>query len=140
MMGMLTYRTYLSFQKRFGRDKQHGLNEFAIESYLSYQGQKLVKRFDAMTYVRLTQAMDSHDITFKRGTMRAVLSQVNIPSLIIGIDSDILYPTIEQREIAQFLPRGYYQEIRSIHGHDAFLIEFEQMIKLISPFLQVVEK
>jgi len=140
MMGMLTYRTYLSFQKRFGRDKQHGVNEFAIESYLYYQGQKLVKRFDAMTYVRLTQAMDSHDITCKRGTMRAVLSQVKIPSLIIGIDSDILYPPVEQKEIAQFLPRGYYKEIKSIHGHDAFLIEFDQMIKLISPFLQVVEK
>lgn len=140
MMGMLTYRSYESYEKRFGRDKQHGSQEFTVESYLKYQGQKLVERFDALSYVRLTQAMDTHDLSRGRGTLRSVLKQITIPSLIIGINSDILYPPSEQRLIASLLPRGYYKELKSIHGHDAFLIEFNQMIQLIMPFLQVVEK
>lgn len=140
MMGMLTYRTYESYQKRFGRDRNQNSDSFAVESYLFYQGQKLVKRFDALSYVRLTQAMDSHDLCRNRGTLRTVLQNIPIPALLVGINSDILYPPSEQKEIAGFLPRGYYKEIKSIHGHDAFLIEFDQMIKLIRPFLQVVEK
>lgn len=137
MMGMLTYRTYQSFNEKFGRKPQGNSEQFQVQSYLNYQGEKLVKRFDALTYVRLTQAMDSHDISRDRGTVKEVLNQVTIPALIIGIDSDILYPPVEQKELAHHLPRGYYKEIRSIHGHDAFLIEFDQMISIISPFLNL---
>src|SRR5690606_6503921 len=102
---------------KFDRNRQTKTEQFQVQSYLNYQGEKLVKRFDALTYVRLTQAMDSHDISRDRGSVKEVLNQVTIPALIIGIDSDILYPPVEQKELAHHLPRGYYKEIRSIHGH-----------------------
>lgn len=139
MMGMLTYRSYSSFEQRFGRETQSNKEQFKIESYLNYQGEKLVKRFDALTYIRLTQAMDLHDISHNRGTFGQVLKKIKIPTLVIGIDSDILYPPEEQRFLASAIPYAYYKEIKSIHGHDAFLIEFDQMMSIITPFIQMAE-
>ncbi len=136
MIAMLSYRTSQSFEQRFGRKVQDESNLFQIESYLNYQGQKLVNRFDAVSYIRLTQAMDTHDVARGRGTYEEVLGNVAAPALIIGIDSDILYPTNEQRELASLLPNADYSELQSTLGHDAFLLEFSQMQQIFDPFLQ----
>lgn len=135
MIAMISYRTDSDYQKKFGRLLQDGTDSYQVESYLNYQGDKLVDRFDAVSYVRLTQAMDSHDIARDRTSGKDVLQNVDIPVLVIGTDSDLLYPIHEQKELAQLLPKGKYQEIESTYGHDAFLIEFEQMNKIIAPFL-----
>ncbi len=135
MMAMISYRTHHSFQQRFGRNPQEGKDQFQVESYLNYQGNKLVGRFDANTYVRLTQVMDSHDVSRNREDAQAVLHQTTQPSLIVGIDSDILYPVAEQKELAELLPNGIYRELHSKDGHDGFLIEFEQLSNLILDFL-----
>jgi homoserine O-acetyltransferase/O-succinyltransferase len=140
MMAMITYRTAGLFNERFGRNPQDGQDIFQVESYLNYQGQKLAGRFDAVTYVRLTQAMDTHDISRGRGSFRDVLAGVNIPAMIIGIDSDVLYPVSEQKELASMLPLGQYSEITSIYGHDAFLIEFRQLQGMLATFLESVHK
>jgi homoserine O-acetyltransferase/O-succinyltransferase len=140
MMAMITYRSAGLFNERFGRNPQDGQDIFQVESYLNYQGQKLAGRFDAVTYVRLTQAMDSHDISRGRGTFQEVLDRVNIPALIIGIDSDVLYPVNEQKELASLLPLGRYAEIASKFGHDAFLIEFRQLQNLLGSFLETINK
>lgn len=145
-VAMLSYRSEKEFQQRFGRERQKingnettnrfdPINLFQVESYLHHQGKKLVDRFDANTYIYITRAMDLHDISFGRGSIEDVLGSIKIPSLSIGIDSDILYPTTEQKEIARQIPSSVYKEIVSHYGHDAFLIEFDQMSKFVGEFL-----
>jgi len=148
-IAMLSYRSEKEFQLRFGRERQkiNGKettyrfdisNLFQIESYLHYQGKKLVQRFDANTYIYISRAMDLHDVAIQRGQIENVLSSIKIPTLSIGIDSDILYPVSEQKAIARSIPNAVYHQITSPYGHDAFLIEYEQMASLITVFLKTV--
>ncbi|MGF1671154.1 MAG: homoserine O-acetyltransferase [Balneolaceae bacterium] len=134
MMAMITYRSPADFERKFSRKLQGESDQFQIESYLDYQGKKLVNRFDAHSYINLTKAMDSHDVARGRGSDEYVLNRVKIPVLVVGVDSDLLYPVEEQKELAKLLPNGLYREISSYHGHDAFLIEFEQLNKIIRQF------
>lgn len=141
MMGMITYRSAQSFERRFGREPQEGKSCYQVESYLNYQGKKLVDRFDAVTYVRLTQAMDSHDVSRgRRGTYRRILGSLNIPVLVIGISSDVLYPVAEQKELVSLLKKGRYVELDSDNGHDAFLIEFEAIQNIIKNHFPEISK
>jgi len=131
MIAMVTYRSHPAYAERFGREQQGSgvANRFEVENYLHYQGRKLVKRFDANTYLTITRAMDAHDI--KRGRNVNGVLPISCPTLCIGISSDVLYPPEEQRAIAASIPRATYAEIDSIHGHDAFFIEFEQLAEII---------
>lgn len=132
-MAMLTYRAPQQFSARFGREQRDD-ETFQVESYLRYQGEKLTQRFDPLSYVRLTQMMDTHDAGRGRGGLDKALAAIQIPVLVVGIDSDLLYPTAEQRSLAQKLPNSFYREIRSEYGHDAFLIEFQQLNNLLIEF------
>ncbi len=140
MMAMVSYRSYASFESRFERHRMPAPAgeemPFAVESYLRYQGRKLVDRFDAVTYVRLTQLMDSHDVARGRGDPASVLASIRQPTLVIGIDSDVLYPLPEQEYLAQSLPNGELAILHSDHGHDAFLIEFNQLNAIITEWLR----
>lgn len=138
MIAMNSYRSPADFQSKFARRRQDGTLQFEVESYLNYQGQKIVDRFDAVSYVRLTQAMDAHDVAHNRNTYREILGGVRTPVLVVGIDTDMLYPTEEQKELADLLPYGQYAEIESPYGHDAFLIEFEQINRLVHTFKQEI--
>ena len=109
-----------------------------MENYLNHQGRKLVSRFDANSFLILTRAIDLHDVGKDRGGYEQALQSIRTRALCIGIDSDILYPAREQQEIARFIPNSRYAEINSNNGHDAFLIEFEQMEKIIKPFLSQI--
>ena len=136
MMAMITYRAPADYEKKFSRKLQGESNQFQVESYLDYQGKKLADRFDANSYIILTEAMDSHDVSRGRGTFEDVLGRVNTPVKVIGIDSDHLYPIDEQKELAKLLKNAGYREIKSSFGHDAFLIEFEQINEIITPFIK----
>lgn len=135
MAAMISYRTRRSFQDRFGRMPMDGADQFAVESYLRYQGQKLVDRFDANCYVQLTRQMDSHDVARGRGCMAEALAAIHQPALVIGIDSDGLYPLEEQMELANGLPNGELAVIESIHGHDAFLMEFDSLDHILRSWI-----
>ncbi|MEO1076324.1 MAG: hypothetical protein AAFX41_10220, partial [Bacteroidota bacterium] len=89
--------------------------------------------FDAVTYVRLTEAMDSHDVA--RARAADVLDRVTIPAVVVGITSDVLYPPHEQQALAAALPNGTYLELDSPFGHDAFLVDFEKLDALLRPFV-----
>jgi len=126
---MLSFRSPESFNLRWGQTPERG------ESYVLYQGEKFIQRFDANAYIVLSHAMDTHDIGRGRGgTSQALQHLRKIPSLFVGINSDILYTASEVREMAH-QAGGRYAEIRSPHGHDAFLIETDQVERILADFV-----
>ena len=134
MMAMVTYRSWRNFEERFERAPEQRA-AFDVESYLDYQGRKLVGRFDAASYYRLTEAMDSHDLGRGRGgDYRAALRDIACPALIVAVRSDVLYPPHEQQTLAEHLPAAVYRELDSPHGHDGFLIDLEPLAALIEDF------
>jgi homoserine O-acetyltransferase len=128
---MLTYRSYEAYCKLQSDADENKLSGFKAESYIQHQGNKLVNRFNAYSYHLLTRAMDSHNICRGRGKMEDVLHSIKQKTLIVGISSDFLCPTAEQKFMAQNIPNSIYKEIDSIFGHDGFLVEFEKLGGLI---------
>ncbi|WP_084523056.1 homoserine O-acetyltransferase MetX [Nocardia inohanensis] len=134
----LTYRTEFELDHRFENHAQGDENpwaggRYAVQSYLEYQADKLVSRFDPATYVLLTEAMNRHDVGRGRGGIEAALAATPVPCVIGGVDSDRLYPLRTQQELAELLPGCKGLEIvRSRDGHDGFLTETEAVGKLIT--------
>lgn len=140
-----SYRSREEFHHRFGRAAQQGEEpftggRFAIESYLDHQAGKLVRRFDAASYVVLTEAMNTHDVGRGRGGIAAALARYRGPAAVAGVDSDRLYPLEEQHALAHLLgvPGQRASVIRSPHGHDAFLLEDRQVGALLADLLRRV--
>jgi homoserine O-acetyltransferase/O-succinyltransferase len=133
MVAMCTYRSAESFRARFGREQEAG-GGYAVESYLQHHGDKLVDRFDANSYVALTRAMDSHDLGRGRGAYADAVGAIDARALVVAIDSDVLYPPHEQEELAELLPAAELAVLPSAHGHDAFLIEVEELNRLVLEF------
>ena len=125
----LTYRTESEMDVRFGRELQgDDTGRYAVESYLDHQAAKLAQRFDANTYIALTEAMNSHDIGRNRGGVVEALRAITIPVLVISIDTDRLFPPRLQVEIADLVPQAKKLVIiSSDFGHDGFLVESEAM-------------
>jgi homoserine O-acetyltransferase/O-succinyltransferase len=130
-IGHLSYRSEPELAARFGRSPQPGEDAFgdgryAVESYLDHQAEKLARRFDAGSYVVLSEAMNHHDVGRGRGGLAEALARVRCKVAIAGIDSDRLYPLYLQQEMAELLPgRPDVTVIHSLYGHDSFLIESE---------------
>jgi len=137
-IAMCTYRSRASLEGRFSRGEAES-GGFAVESWLQHHGRALVDRFDANTYVTLTRTMDTHDVGRGRGGWREALAAVRTPALVVSIDSDVLYPPVEQEELAAALPAGRLATLRSPHGHDAFLIEGEATNELVARFRKGIE-
>ncbi|MEX2594268.1 MAG: homoserine O-acetyltransferase [Anditalea sp.] len=132
-IGMLSYRhheTFLQSQNDTGENRDN----YKISSYLRYQGLKLANRFNALSYWILSKAMDSHNLGRGRGGVEKALSQIQSKVLAIGVDTDVLFTTAESQFISKHVSKGTYREITSIYGHDAFLIEFEQLSYLLKSF------
>jgi homoserine O-acetyltransferase len=132
-IGMLTYRNYEAFVKS-QTDTEHKLDNFKAASYIDYQGEKLVKRFNAYSYWILTKAMDSHNVARNRGTVQDALKNIHAKTLLIGISSDFLCPVAEQKFLATHIPHARFVEIDSPYGHDGFLIEGKQIGDAITSF------
>lgn len=113
---------------------------YAVQSYLEYQGHKLVRRFDAGSYVALTETLSNHDVGRGRGGVAAALRSCPVPVVVGGITSDRLYPLRLQQELADLLPGcAGLQVIESIYGHDGFLLETESVGALIRETLALAD-
>lgn len=143
----LTYRGEAELDTRFGNDPQgSGADRedplrggrYAVQSYLEYQGAKLTQRFDAGSYVALTETLSNHDVGRGRGGIAAALRSCPVPVVVGGITSDRLYPLRLQEELAELLPGCTgLQVVESIYGHDGFLIEIESVGRLIRQTLDL---
>jgi len=129
----LTYRTEAEMDVRFGRQLQGDeTGRYAVESYLDHQAQKLAHRFDANTYIALTEAMNSHDIGRDRGGVADALASIQVPVVVVSIDTDRLFPPRLQAEIAELVPSAQpLATISSPFGHDGFLVEVEAVGEVI---------
>lgn len=135
-IGMLTYRNYGIFQDTQTDHDPEKIDHFRASSYIQYQGEKLVKRFNAFSYWLLTKSMDSHHLARGRGgDLIGTLNTIQQPTLIIGIDSDILCPLAEQRFMAEHIPHASLIEIGSSYGHDGFIIEAKQITEHLNKWL-----
>ena len=141
-VAQITYRSDEVFTERFGRDlvdaaALYGLwDRFQVESYLDYHGEKLVRRFDANSYLVLNRAMDLHDVGRSRGGLERAVARIGVPVLSLSISSDTLYPPHQQREIHDMVVaaggRCEYLVVESPQGHDGFLLETEAVGKALS--------
>ena len=140
-LGQVTYRSREEFRERFGRQSQAGEDplaggRFQVEGYLEYQGNKLVDRFDANSYLVLSRAMDLHDVGRGRGGVASALSRVKAATTVIGYDTDRLYHPDEQEALARYLPPGApFRILPSAFGHDAFLLEIVQLTPFVTEAL-----
>lgn len=134
-IAMLSYRTYDSYVKTQTNPGTHVVESFLASSYQEYQGKKLADRFSAYSYVTLSRAMDAHNIGRKRESIEDALSEITAKTLVVGIKSDQLFPVREQRFLAKHIRNASYAEIQSEYGHDGFLIEYNQLEKLLKAFL-----
>ncbi|MEO8474062.1 MAG: homoserine O-acetyltransferase [Chryseolinea sp.] len=135
-IGMLSYRyydTYGETQKEKNDDK---LDDYRASTYQRYQGQKLANRFNAFTYYALSKMMDSHNVGRNRPGVESALKTIKAKTLLVGIDSDILFPLKEQQYLADTIPHARLEVMTSLYGHDGFLVEFEQLSNHIKKFFQ----
>lgn len=136
-IGQVSYRSEIELDQRFGRGHQGDEQpmdggRYAVESYLEYHGEKLAHRFDANTYITLSQAMNHHDVGRGRGGIPAALKRISGAVTVAGIASDRLYPLRLQHELADLIPTaGDLTVIESLDGHDGFLTEHEQVSAII---------
>ncbi|WP_431789382.1 homoserine O-acetyltransferase [Streptomyces sp. G9] len=137
----ITYRSAPELDSRFGGEAQPGEEpahggRYRVESYLDHHADKLVHRFDAGSYVTLTEAMNGHDVGRGRGGIARALARAELPALVAGVDSDRLYPLAQQERLAALLPGAdAAHTIASPYGHDGFLIETEQVGALVRELL-----
>ncbi len=137
-IGMVTYRNYKQFMlSQSDAGDAEKTDDFKASSYINYQGEKLVSRFNAKSYWCLTKSMDSHNLARGRGgNMGEVLAQIAQPTLIIGINSDFLCPTQEQQILASYLPDSQLHIIDSLYGHDGFLTETAKVTGILKDWMK----
>ncbi len=144
----LTYRGELEIDERFGTTAQPDENplgpfrddrqRFSVQSYLEHQGRKLTQRFDAAAYVTLTEALNRHDVGRGRGGLNKALHTITVPTMIVGVDTDILYPYHQQEHLSRNLGNLLaMSKLSSPVGHDAFLVDARQMDRILRQFLML---
>ncbi len=133
-IAMLSYRHYDTYEHT-QTDVDQRWDGFSASSYQQYQGEKLRKRFSAESYYYLSKAMDSHHLGRHFGSIQAALGRIRAKALVIGIDTDILFPTQEQQELANWIPNGLFVSVHSKYGHDGFLTEANAIAELLNDFL-----
>lgn len=146
MIGHITYLSDKSMHQKFARRLQNKaeygydfMTDFQVESYLRYKGDSFVKRFDANSYLYITKAMDYFDLVQPCDSLTESFAGTKAKFLVVSFSSDWLFPSYQSREIATALRRNnrdvVYMNIQTDYGHDAFLLEHEQLTPLISNFL-----
>jgi homoserine O-acetyltransferase len=133
-IAMVTYRTAKGYDSKFGREKD-GKGQYQARKYLEYQGKKFISRFDPVSYVKITEQMDEHNVGHNRGGIAAALGGIKCPYMVIGMDSDLLYPVSEQEELVAGIPDCEYHVLVTPDGHDGFLLEQDLVGVYITDFL-----
>lgn len=136
-IALLSYRNYEAYGLSQPRHTGEETSQLRVKSYQRYQGDKLANRFNALSYYRLSQAMDSHDIGKNRGSLENALSQIRAKSLILSMENDVLFPKTEQEFLARYIERAMFFEIPTRFGHDGFLLEAEHIQTKIREFLKI---
>ena len=150
-VAQVTFRSDNVFTDRFGRDLadmdavNHGIglwDAFEVERYLDHHADRLIRRFDTNSYLYISKAMDLHDVARGRGGLESATARITAPTLAVGISSDILYPSYQQRQVRDLVARNgvraEYTEIHSPHGHDAFLVDVPQMADALTVWLESI--
>jgi homoserine O-acetyltransferase len=137
MVGHITYMSDASMREKFGR-RLRAPDQFEVESYLQYRGSTFVDRFDANSYLYITRAMDSFDLT-QRGTLPSLFERIKTRFLVISFTSDWLYPSYQSLEVVSALRSRNcdvaYCNLASDYGHDAFLVEVKEQSEIVRGFL-----
>jgi homoserine O-acetyltransferase len=151
MVGHITYLSEEQMRAKFGRRLQDRESfgydfetEFQVESYLQYQGNKFVQRFDANSYLYITKAIDYFDLTNGHRSLVEAFEGVRAEFMVVSFSSDWLYPTVESKEIVKALQANgvptTFLEIPNAYGHDAFLLPSESLSAAVSGFLASVQR
>ena len=135
-IGVISYRNYRAYGKTQKELDNSKYDDFKAASYQKYQGEKLMKRFNAYSYWILSKAMDSHNMARRRGGLKKVLASISTKVYLVGIESDNLFPIEEQLYLSEHLPNADIIKIDSDYGHDGFLIEYERLGEIIRNILQ----
>ena len=135
-IALISYRHYETYSKSQSENDNNSIENYKSESYQRYQGEKLAKRFNAFSYYKLSQGMDAHNVGRGRKSVEDALQKIKAKTLVIGIETDILFPLIEQKYLADEIPGAGYKAIQSHYGHDGFLLEFDQIELIIRDFLE----
>ncbi|MFK7899571.1 MAG: homoserine O-acetyltransferase [Cyclobacteriaceae bacterium] len=133
-LALISYRNYDAYCNTQSETDIEKLDRYKASSYQEYQGDKLVSRFNVVSYMLLSKAMDSHQVGRGRGSVEEALAKVTANTLSIGVSSDILFPPVEQKRIADLISDAEYQEIDSFYGHDGFLVESKAITEIILAF------
>lgn len=134
-VAMLSYRNYHIFHQTQTDSTPDKIQDFRASSYQRHQGNKLYQRFNVLSYLTLSKAMDSQNVGRNRGEVEKALGRIKAKTLVIGIQSDLLFPIEEQILIANYVPAAQLEIIESPYGHDGFLVENEKIEAIIQPFL-----
>ena len=136
-VAMLSYRHYDGFKLTQSEENDKIRDNFKAATYQVYQGEKLAKRFNAFTYYVFSKMMDAHNVGRGRGGVRNALKKVKAKTLVVGIDTDILFPVEEQKFMTDHMPNAELVIINSKFGHDGFLIDLEKINKVLTRFLSL---
>jgi homoserine O-acetyltransferase len=135
-IALLSYRTYKTYNVSQQEENDTLTDNFRAAGYQNYQGEKLIKRFNAYSYWYLTKSMDSHNVGRNRNGIEKALSLIKARTLVIGIKSDVLFPVEEQEYLFRHIPKSAFAEFDSFYGHDGFLVETEVLTKIITSFFK----
>ncbi len=133
-IGMISYRHYDTYQQTQSEKNNETLTDFRAATYQRYQGQKLANRFNAFSYWGLSCMMDTHNVGRNRTGVAEALQKIKARTLVVGIESDILFPIHEQKFLVEHIPDARLEVMSSLYGHDGFLVEFEQLSSHIKNF------
>lgn len=135
-IGLLTYRGPEGYNlSQQDKAESESFMTHRACTYQQYQGEKLVRRYNAYSYVAILDAFDTHDIGRRRGGVDKVLGAIPCPTVVVGISTDIIFTPAEMRDLASKIPGAEYKEITSPFGHDGFLVEHGQLNQILTPFI-----
>lgn len=132
---LLSYRNYHTYLLHQSEDTLEKLTDFKSESYQRYQGLKLANRFNAFSYYTISKSMDAHNVGRARGSINNALATITAKTMVIAVESDLLFPVVEQQFLADHIPGASLVTIVSTFGHDGFLLEYIQIQQAIEQFL-----